>query len=222
MWNAHFNSLSSVGRMRYDPPEPFDLPSKRVNPGFLNQTFNHFRRCIIQFKRNIAAKLQETVVIVLGAIAVTQLDGSFGLTKDIQPDFDNQFFVLSKVNEDTNPFIDVLPVLFHHAISGGVVVVFYLQKLSLVLSLLVALSATKALTAKRVEFFREASSGYDITAYFLAVNVFTTLEVTFKMSKLCFPVTYGVHEYFALLFNFIKLFLLNYLAQLSWGLFATQ
>ena len=183
MWNSHFNRLSSVERARYDPPEPFDLPSKRVNPDFLNQTFNQFRRCIIQFKRNIAAKLQETVVIVLGAIAVTQLDGSLKLTKDIQPDFDNQFFVLSGIQQNSDPFIVALPAFFIHAIRGGIDVVAYAQKISLVLSVLIALSATKALTDKRVEFFREAGSGYDTTAYFLAVNLFTTLEVTFKMSE---------------------------------------
>lgn len=170
--------------MTYNPPEAFELPSKRVKPGFLYQTLNQFYRCAILFKRNIAAKLQEVVVILLGAIAVTKLEGSLALTKNVQPDFDNQFFVLSGVTENINPFIDALPVFFNQAIGGGVKVVEYGQKISLVLTLLIALSTTKALTDKRVEFFREAGSGYDTTAYFLAVNLFVTLEVTMKMSEL--------------------------------------
>ena len=184
MWNSHFNHLSYVERMAYNPPEAFELPTRRVKPGFLYQTCNQFHRCVILFKRNIAAKLQETVVILLGAIAVTKLEGSLALTKNIQPDFDNQFFVLSGLTQDINPFIEALPAFFSHAISGGIKVIEFGQKISLILSLLIALSATKALTDKRVEFFREAGSGYDTTAYFLAVNLVVTLEVSAKMSEL--------------------------------------
>ena len=32
------------------------------------------------------------------------------------------------------------------------------------------------MTEKRIEFFREAGSGYDVNAYFLAINVVTTVE----------------------------------------------
>jgi hypothetical protein len=38
------------------------------------------------------------------------------------------------------------------------------------------LQSTKVLTNKRLEFFREASSGYNINAYFVAINITATLE----------------------------------------------
>lgn len=46
----------------------------------------------------------------------------------------------------------------------------------MILAVCVGLISTRMMTEKRVEFFREAGSGYDINAYFLAVNVMTTVE----------------------------------------------
>ena len=52
----------------------------------------------------------------------------------------------------------------------------YAMKMGVVLSVLIGLTATKILTSKRIEFFREAGSGYNINAYFLAVNIMSTIE----------------------------------------------
>jgi len=57
----------------------------------------------------------------------------------------------------------------------------YATKVSVIVCVLTALASTKALTEKRVEFFREASSGLNVNAYYLAVNIFDALEVTTKM-----------------------------------------
>lgn len=45
----------------------------------------------------------------------------------------------------------------------------------------IALSTAKNLTDKKTEYFREAASGYNIDAYFLAVMVFNTFEISVKM-----------------------------------------
>jgi hypothetical protein len=73
--------------------------------------------------------IHETVVTVLKAIVVTQLDGSLELTQNFQPDFDNQFFVLSGIQKKSDPFIVALPAFFMHAIRGGIDVVAYAQKI---------------------------------------------------------------------------------------------
>ena len=52
----------------------------------------------------------------------------------------------------------------------------YVLKLGVVVAVLVGLTATKVLTEKRSEFFREAGSGYSIDAYFVAVNIYSTFE----------------------------------------------
>jgi type IV secretory pathway TrbD component len=38
------------------------------------------------------------------------------------------------------------------------------------------LTATKIVTSKRIEFFREAGSGYNLNAYFVAITCFSTVE----------------------------------------------
>jgi hypothetical protein len=40
----------------------------------------------------------------------------------------------------------------------------------------VGLTAAKAITDKRLEFFRESASGYDINAYFTAINITSGIE----------------------------------------------
>ena len=54
-------------------------------------------------------------------------------------------------------------------------------KAGVILAVIVGLTATKPMTEKRVEFFREAGSGYDVNAYFLAVNIVTTVEHSIQL-----------------------------------------
>jgi uncharacterized membrane protein YciS (DUF1049 family) len=51
---------------------------------------------------------------------------------------------------------------------------------------LIGLQATRILTDKRLEFFREASSGYDINAYYVAVNIVATIEHTVQIGIVAF------------------------------------
>lgn len=57
----------------------------------------------------------------------------------------------------------------------------YGLKVGVILAVIVGLTATRMVTSKRVEFFREAGSGYDVNAYFLAVNVMTTVEHSIQL-----------------------------------------
>ena len=49
-------------------------------------------------------------------------------------------------------------------------------KVGIISAVLIGLQATKIVTSKRIEFFREASSGYNINAYFVAVNIVASVE----------------------------------------------
>lgn len=51
----------------------------------------------------------------------------------------------------------------------------------MILAVIIGLTATKLMTEKRIEFFREAGSGYDVNAYFLAVNIITTVEHSLQL-----------------------------------------
>jgi hypothetical protein len=50
------------------------------------------------------------------------------------------------------------------------------MKVGIILCIIVGLSATNTLTSKRMEFFREAASGYNLNAYFFAINIISTFE----------------------------------------------
>jgi hypothetical protein len=54
------------------------------------------------------------------------------------------------------------------------------MRLGLILAVLVGISAAKSITDKRIEFFREAASGYDVAAYYLAVNIVATIWHLFQ------------------------------------------
>ena len=52
----------------------------------------------------------------------------------------------------------------------------YAMKVGVIGSVLLGLSAAKNFNDKRVEFFREAGSGYNVNAFFLSVHLTTLLE----------------------------------------------
>jgi ABC-type enterobactin transport system permease subunit len=52
----------------------------------------------------------------------------------------------------------------------------YALKTGVITAVLVGLTAAKAITEKRLEFFRESASGYDINAYFAALNITSGIE----------------------------------------------
>jgi hypothetical protein len=63
-------------------------------------------------------------------------------------------------------------------------------QIGLITAVLIGLQASKALTSKRTEFFRETSSGYDPNAYFLAVNIVSTLEALIQIVMVAFAAAY--------------------------------
>lgn len=56
------------------------------------------------------------------------------------------------------------------------------MKAGVLVAVLISLTATKTITSKRKEFFREAASGYSTNAYFLAVQVIATIEHTIQVA----------------------------------------
>ena len=52
----------------------------------------------------------------------------------------------------------------------------YCLMASVIMSVLIGLSATKIITEKQLQFFREAQGGVSVTAYYLAANITSTAE----------------------------------------------
>jgi hypothetical protein len=94
----------------------------------------------------------------------------------------------------------------------------YPMQVGLVVAVLISLQTSKLLTSKQIEFFREASSGYNINAYFIAVNVVATFEVGIESVLVAFAAAMfrePVAEWFSYFAHFV---LLGWVGA-SWALF---
>ena len=207
--------------MKKEKPAKFDFPSKRETPRFHSQTIYHFSRCLLLFERNIATEMQDALIIVGGSIAILLLEKGLTLTRNVDPNIPNEYYVLNGVGqtpEQTALFERVaVPLLYYHAIRGLMHLLNFATKISTPVCLLTALSSTKALTQKRTEFFRETNSGYSVNAYYLAINLFDTLKVSIKMVVVALFTVFLRNtgaSVFATITHFI---LLGWLAS-SWGL----
>mmetsp|Transcript_42187 Transcript_42187/g.98893 ORF Transcript_42187/g.98893 Transcript_42187/m.98893 type:complete len:292 (-) Transcript_42187:55-930(-) len=81
-------------------------------------------------------------------------------------------------------------------------------KVAVITSVLVSLAATKAMSEKKLEFFRESSSGYDRNAYFVAINITSTIEHSIQMvlaGFVCAVIRNPLTSWFAFIGNFVML-----------------
>ena len=93
----------------------------------------------------------------------------------------------------------------------------YGLKAGVIAAVLIGLTATKSITDKRLEFFREAASGYDVNAYFLAVNIVATLE-HFVQAIVASLAAYWIRDSLAGLGNYFMAFLMLTWLCVSWAL----
>jgi hypothetical protein len=161
------------------------LPGKRHRLGFLSQVRFQFHRCFILFLRNWVVKVQEMVLLLASTILIASVNGPLQLTGALDLEIPNEYYVLTSIENPispTNPFNYALKMLFNNVIfQMESNTMLYLSQMCVSISLLTTLSSAKVLSDKRNEFFREAASGFNINAYFLAVNLFVSLEVTVRM-----------------------------------------
>ena len=54
-------------------------------------------------------------------------------------------------------------------------------QVGLINSMVIAITASKAITSKKLQFYREAASNYNILAFFIAIAVVSMLEITIFM-----------------------------------------
>ena len=118
-------------------------------------------------RRNFMSLFIDTSLIVVGVALISMFEGVVEVTKETRPrvDLDNLI--------SGNP-IDLGPELFdffEYAVKASRTIQEYGVKIAIITGVLVGLTAAKFLTEKRLMFFREAGSGYDVNAYFLSVNL---------------------------------------------------
>jgi ABC-type multidrug transport system ATPase subunit len=168
-WSKYFEKLSPEDRVIYQPPEKYDLPIRIEEPSLWFQFRNQLRRALIVAWRNRFSKIIDFTVIVLAVIVITALDGVTNVSLENDPDIPYEVMV--------RPLQDDVPSMFEQLFSYAMThQIQYPLKVGIILSVLLGLTATKIVTSKRLEFFREAGSGYNLNAYFWAISILSTIE----------------------------------------------
>jgi hypothetical protein len=91
-------------------------------------------------------------------------------------------------------------------------------KIGIIISVLLGLTAMRIVTDKRLQFFREAGSGYNLNAYFFAVNIMATLEHSVQVLIAAF-FAFWIRNPLASAGSFFVHFFLLAWVTVSWALF---
>lgn len=143
-WKKYFQGLSSDEMDRYSAPQPFALPATSTPPGFKDQLIYQIKRSLLVGKRNIFIKLADTAMIVGAILLVSFLEGIISVTKYQVPNvnFDNL------VSQNPADLIREFPAMF--AYTTTTLIQNYGHKIGVLTGVLVALTAAKNLTDKRL------------------------------------------------------------------------
>lgn len=213
-WNNYYASLPAYERLQFEAPEPYDLPSIKQKPSFTRQLGIQLQRNVRLSWRNRFSKLVDTTLIVGAVILISLFEGIVEVTSENDPEV--SFMALT--NGDPEWMASTFPELFRYAYSRTTNLIEYALKIGVITSVLLGLSAAKALTNKRLEFFREAGSGYDVNAYFVAINITSLFEHSFQMliaASCAFWLRDSLTSWLSYFVNFLLLMWMT----VSWSLF---
>jgi hypothetical protein len=109
-WSKYFKALTPEKRLYYEPPAPYDLPKMRRKAGFLTQLKYYLHRNFIVSKRNMAAKVIDSFIVIFGIIISSLLVGQLKFTSGAVPRIENEFRLLT--NGDSKAYDQVLTAMF--------------------------------------------------------------------------------------------------------------
>ncbi|KAL3921731.1 MAG: hypothetical protein SGILL_002591 [Bacillariaceae sp.] len=168
-WSKHFDKMSPEEKSIYKPPKRYDLPMQIEEPTFGTQFRYQLGRALIVAWRNRFSKIIDFTIIILAVIVITALDGVTTVSLENDPDIPYEVMI--------RPLEDDVPKMYEQLFSYSMThQIQYPLKVGIILSVLLGLTATKIVTSKRLEFFREAGSGYNLNAYFWAISILSTVE----------------------------------------------
>lgn len=202
-WIKYLPSLPD--QSDYVPPPEYDLPKQRTRLSFTNQIITHMTRNTIVFYRNLWSRLIDTSIIVIATLLICLINGTLDLANWETSKVNFEYLL---IDNDYRPTILSHRYLYRYVQSSvNALELFYLT-CGCIVSLLIALQASKAIISKRVEFFREAGSGNDVNAYFIALNITTSVEYISQMmlvSAIVLWLRNSLTTYFVFFLNYVLL-----------------
>jgi len=150
--------------------------------GILSQIWLQLHRNSIFFIRNFDTFILDTFQILLGITLFALIVGPKILFSDDDLNMPYEYEIMTSITNDGGSiFGQNLNYLFLNSLNGIEREVTETAICGALPGIVIALSTTRYLTDKRRQFFREAASGYSVTAYYIAINIWSTFEVTAKM-----------------------------------------
>lgn len=187
-WIEYFDKknklISKKSRLQYyTKPAPTELPPAITKPTFFDQLIVQLDRALKVGRRNAFYKFVDACIIVMVGILISLMQGVTKLSIDADPRGIRLKYLVTEdpsliLSEDNDNFFEQT---FAYAMGANEDFRQFGLKAGVILAVIVGLTATKPMTEKRVEFFREAGSGYDVNAYFLSVNIITTVEHSIQL-----------------------------------------
>jgi hypothetical protein len=197
----------------YAAPTPFPIPEPAERPSFWIQLGIQLERNVLVTWRNKTSKIVDVCLIIIAVALSAGFEGTLQLTRQHTPAVSFE----DLTNGTPAGMYMNMPQFFLHATSSKPSLVQFTMKLGVIASVLLALTATRAITAKRLEFFRESASGYNVNAYFAAINITGFFEYSFQMiiaGGAAFWLRNSISIWFGYVYNFLIIMWLT----VSWSL----
>jgi len=171
-WVSHFKSMSPDTKTYYEPPKPYELPRAIIQPSFLLQLWMQIKRLSILSIRNLRSKLIETILLFAAAAMIAAVLGPMNFPVNSIPYVPFEYLIENKECQTS-----ILPGYYESAVSQSTISnITFAFCVSFIITTLVGISAARAVSEKRLEFYRESASGCSVNAYFLALNIHTVFE----------------------------------------------
>mmetsp|Transcript_31805 Transcript_31805/g.77040 ORF Transcript_31805/g.77040 Transcript_31805/m.77040 type:complete len:1246 (-) Transcript_31805:208-3945(-) len=173
-WQKYFDGLDNEQKSIYEVPAETEVPGAKDKQRFFSQLWTQLRRIVLVSYRNLTAKLVDTIILIVAAVIISLVSGLPEISRNDNPSI--EFETLVSFDQTSAP--GIVAQLFKYAAT---IQQTYPLQIGLITAVLVGLQASRILTSKQLEFFRETSSGYDSNAYLLAVNIMATLETSVQI-----------------------------------------
>lgn len=214
-WEDSFEKMPATEKAKYLPPSPSHMPVIDERPSFFKQVSYHIHRNMLVSYRNARSRILDTVVAIVAVVFVAAFDGplTFG-PSSVELADDRLLVPLSYISED----VDNLPFdeMFKPFQAAADKDIGNAMKVSVICAVLVCLNATKYMSDKCQEQFREASSDYSINAYFTAINITSSIDLLVQM-VITGLFAYSIRDPPSLWISFIFNFIMLAWICASWG-----
>jgi hypothetical protein len=173
-WIRYFDTIPLAKKeMYYLPPKSFELPVPVESVSAWRQLIVQLRRNCLLSWRNRVSRFVDFGIVIIAVFAITLLGGVDHKSFDYDP---TKLLWISFISSDSDAAAFLQPQIFTYAYKGLNALSNYAMMVGLILSVLVGLNATKILTYNKLEFFREAQSGLNVTSFLIAASITSTLE----------------------------------------------